>query len=398
MAYRRSNTMYDAMMSGISNLGGIADVVNGAKKQESELKLRAAQLKESEQNQSLNQQKIDTNKETMAQALARRQLMESMESAGELAPKAMAGTPTANGNAVDFQDVKRSRQLDRDAKAWNQWNQDKPGFVPMSGEKRRAQFEADTLKGAQADQADVLTDERATETHQSKMANDKAARETGRYTPVPLGGDRLGAMNTRTGKIADTGESTPPKLVGGKTTQEKHDEGVFKAKDKLRDAYEKSGTANAIIMLNDISAKIGGVDGTGDVAGYGKTGLTPQFLLSQEGKDVRTSLAGLRNIVLKDRSGAAVTNQEFERLKEEIGGGVFSDDKDLRSKLNRMGEIVAQHAQNIDATFDGDPDVPREAFDQYRKAGGTTGGSLNLKAKPAASAAGSKFKILSVED
>lgn len=161
-------------------------------------------IKESEQQQKMNQQKLD-------QSAAVEKLNTETEARGALAPAAMEGVKTTTGTAVDFQAVKSANQADSDAKLYNIVNKGREGFMPMSGGAFRKMAEAKALEANKADQEAIRTEERATENHVSKMANDKAAREAGRYTPVALGGDRLGSMNTRTGKIADTGEKTPPK-------------------------------------------------------------------------------------------------------------------------------------------------------------------------------------------
>jgi hypothetical protein len=208
--------MYDAMISGINNLGGVATAINDSKKLDSELKLRASQLKESEQNQSINAQTLAKNNETAAQALAKKQLLASIEDSGALLPKAQDGTKTENGTAVDFQAVKSSREFDQAAKAWNTFHQDDPKFTPVSGEMLRKQQDAQALERNRADNNQIQTDQMASETHKSKLENDKAMREGGRFAPVALAGGNLGVINTRTGNVRDSGEDVDPKIGSNK--------------------------------------------------------------------------------------------------------------------------------------------------------------------------------------
>lgn len=361
--------MYDAMISGLTGLGQVANVINDTKKTQSALKT-------AEQERTINDQEIAKNKTTAAAAMQKKMLQDSFHQAQDERMSIPVG-------------VRNESPTDNELKLWARL-QEKPveevraGLTRVQGESKQVDLE----NQGKAQAIDFNKNLMPVQLQGEKLRNQKIATDmdSGKYQPVTLEDGTVGGFSGKDASIKRTGEKALPKLIGGKTPEETKDAAVFKAKDKLRDAYEKTGTANAIIMLNDIAGKIGGVDGQGDIAGYGKTGLTPQFMLSPEGKSIRTSLAGLRNIVLKDRSGTAVSNQEFDRLKDEIGGAKFSDDADLRAKLKRMGEIVAQHAQNIDATFQGDPEVPQLAFDQYRKAGGITGNALNMAGKKPAAA------------
>lgn len=57
-------------------------------------------------------------------------------------------------------------------------------------------------------------------------------------------------------------------------------------------------------------------------------------------KDTYTAFSKLRNIVLKDRSGAAVTNPEFKRLQEEIRGATFITDDDVIRWTAGLREVL----------------------------------------------------------
>ncbi len=97
MAYNRPTTMYDAMISGLNNLGSVGTAITNAKAQQSELKTAAQQ-------QKINAQVIAKNDETAASALARKQLLGSLEDAGSMTPGATTGT--GPNNAVNMDEIK----------------------------------------------------------------------------------------------------------------------------------------------------------------------------------------------------------------------------------------------------------------------------------------------------
>lgn len=145
-------------------------------------------------------------------------LLEDTERRGVLAPAATEGVKTPTGTAVDFQQVKEANKWDSEASLHNIAFKGTKGFVPMNGRAMQRMADADAATANKADQETIRTEERATETHVSKMANDKAAREAGRYSPVVLGDGRLAGMNTRDGSLKDTGEKGQPK-AGAKNAE-----------------------------------------------------------------------------------------------------------------------------------------------------------------------------------
>lgn len=105
-------------------------------------------------------------------------------------------------------------------------------------------------------------------------------------------------------------------------------------------------------LLGEIEAEISNYSQRGDIPGYGKTGSLPQFLLSDEGKTLRQKIAQLQNLTLKDRSGAAVTNQELQRLLNELGTGVLSTDAQLKTGLSQVRRNLDAVKQNVVAGVD----------------------------------------------
>lgn len=216
-------------MAGLSGIGQIGTALNDKKKADLLAKeggLRIKQLQDEEAKRAredANRVKMEgLTADTERRGALTPAAMEGKQGAGEFPMK--GGAPAPDGRVVDFQAIQRAKSDDASASAINAKMRDPSdseaklysqvyGGMPMSGGAFRKLVTEKAVAANQADQAAIKADERDTETHVSKMANDKAARETDRFTFVPLGGDRLGAGNTRTGAIADTGEKTPPKPI-----------------------------------------------------------------------------------------------------------------------------------------------------------------------------------------
>lgn len=115
-------------------------------------------------------------------------------------------------------------------------------------------------------------------------------------------------------------------------------------------------------LLGDIEADLAKYK---DIPGYGGImGNLPIFLQSEEGKALRQKIATLRNLTLKDRSGAAVTNQELTRLLEELGTGMFKTDADLKRGLSGVRKNLDAVKQNVVAGIDDD------TLTEYQNRGG----------------------------
>lgn len=115
-------------------------------------------------------------------------------------------------------------------------------------------------------------------------------------------------------------------------------------------------------LLSDIEADIGKFK---DIPGYGGImGNLPTFLQTEEGRSLRQKIATLRNLTLKDRSGAAVTNQELTRLLEELGTGMLKTDADLKRGLAGVRKNLDAVKQNVVAGVDDD------TLNEYQQRGG----------------------------
>jgi|LakMenE01Jun11ns_1017448.scaffolds.fasta_scaffold9953494_2 hypothetical protein len=119
--------------------------------------------------------------------------------------------------------------------------------------------------------------------------------------------------------------------------------------NKLSNTYDKSGVPSAAAVIQNVDAL---VPKDGDIPGYGRVaGMLPDFAVSQKGEDVRQAISQMFNIELKDRSGAAVTDQELNRLKREFGEGSWKSDDQLRKGIAQYKARLQQVIKNIEAGF-----------------------------------------------
>lgn len=79
--------------------------------------------------------------------------------------------------------------------------------------------------------------------------------------------------------------------------------------------------------------------------------LRPDWTLPAEIRNGKQDFQKLFNITLKNRSGAAVTNQELERLKQEFGAGVFKTPEQIKDAVAKMRGIIQKHYAGIAAGY-----------------------------------------------
>lgn len=144
---------------------------------------------------------------------------------------------------------------------------------------------------------------------------------------------------------------------------------IYDERDRIRkdtkdysEAVNKSGYPAMKQRISEIKELI---PESGSVPGFGgiKNSM-PEFLLSPEGRQLRQRFQDLFNIVLKERSGAAVTVDEMERLKKAFGAGTLQTADQLREGLRSLESGLDASFQN---TYGGyDPRVKQ----LYQKQGG----------------------------
>lgn len=161
--------------------------------------------------------------------------------------------------------------------------------------------------------------------------------------------------------------------VGGRIT----DVNLGKQVQQLGRDLEKADLPPTIAVLNRAEAI------TPEIASYitGPMSALPDRAVPKEARDARQDVQRLFNITLKQRSGAAVTNQELDRLKQEFGTGIIKTPDQLISAIGRMREIIENHYTGIAGGYG------KDALDAYNANVEAVGGSpfqVRPKASPGA--------------
>ena len=143
----------------------------------------------------------------------------------------------------------------------------------------------------------------------------------------------------------------------------KEQERVAKEAGKVAQQFEKTGLGELDLQVNRIESLM---DAAGeDLPGFGRVpSLLPNVAISEKGEELRQEVAGLRNAILKARSGAAITPQEATRLLEEIGSSAFASEQRLRQGVANARSLLNSKIQNIKGS------VSPEALQVYSERSG----------------------------
>lgn len=135
------------------------------------------------------------------------------------------------------------------------------------------------------------------------------------------------------------------------------------------------GTALERANLPESDAVLRGVEEaltkTPSLADYisGPKSMLPDLMVSNDIATGRQAFQKLFNITLKNRSGAAVTIPEFERLKKEFATGTWKTGDQLKAGVEQARKIVSDHYRAVASGFG--PQA-LEAYNQnLREFGGT---------------------------
>lgn len=127
---------------------------------------------------------------------------------------------------------------------------------------------------------------------------------------------------------------------------------------KFSAELEKAGIPQQEQVLGNIEARLAKYQ-KGDIPGFTKRentaanmGLT--WMLNPEAQEMRQAVQPLANLVIKDRSGAAVTTPEWERFKTELGAGSLMSSDRLRQGLKMFRELQDSAKRNFAAGVDDD--------------------------------------------
>lgn len=133
---------------------------------------------------------------------------------------------------------------------------------------------------------------------------------------------------------------------------------------KFGAAMEKSGLPEFMSALDTAEGRLS-QHKTGELPGYGRVwGSVPSWMLPTEAQMARADMSAAANILLKSRSGAAVTTPEEKRFLNEIASGAGMDEKALRHGWANLRANVEQRLRNMTAGYG--PDV----VDEYVRRGG----------------------------
>ena len=124
--------------------------------------------------------------------------------------------------------------------------------------------------------------------------------------------------------------------------------------NEIRTGFEKSSIKGADEALRSLELTIA------DLAKKGEGGNLPgigviegRFYTGTQGKNLRAQLAAFSNIRLKDRSGAAVTESEFNRFQEELAGGQTTmDETALLATLSKARSELEKEKVKLVNQFD----------------------------------------------
>lgn len=152
------------------------------------------------------------------------------------------------------------------------------------------------------------------------------------------------------------------------------DKRVLKLSDKLAPAQTK------VQAFKDIDEIIGKPleqydPNKDDLPGVSIPGIGRVSAFNADARRFQGAADKIFNVELRDRSGAAVTNQEMERLKNEFNSGKFNSEADIVLGLSKYKRALAQELKNREAAFGGSEGP---VVQKYRMQGGTTSSDLGV--------------------
>lgn len=183
----------------------------------------------------------------------------------------------------------------------------------------------------------------------------------------------LEAKRAQTALLADYNNERLKKIknenlsgIGGVPPKE-----VRQQQERLSKQLETSGITEIAAPLQKLSAALD--EETGDIPGIGVFDqMVPGKFLSDKGLNIRQQVSNLKNVILKARSGGAVTPQEAERFIAELGD---STEQGLRNAVVNITDTLANKLSNFEAG------VSEDAVNAFEQRGGLT--SRRLRNKPA---------------
>jgi len=110
-----------------------------------------------------------------------------------------------------------------------------------------------------------------------------------------------------------------------------------------------------------------------DLPGVSVPGIGRVSAYSDKAQQLQGAASKVFNTVLKDRSGAAVSNTELERLKTEFGEGKYNTEAQMVGALQRYKRAVNTELKNREAAY------RPEVVEKYTEQGGRTSKTEGIK-------------------
>lgn len=163
--------------------------------------------------------------------------------------------------------------------------------------------------------------------------------------------------------------------------QNQQDQQVQNKAVQFSNQLQKTGIPQAQQQLDYIDQKIKQYGD--DVPGFGRaSSYVPSMLLTPEGQSMRQAVASFANVLLKTRSGAAVTDPEQKRFLEEMGTQKGMPVERLKQGIEMMKGLLDSEKRNTAAG------VPNEVLDYYNSTPGAIDFSGYRKTGPGARSGG----------
>jgi len=191
-------------------------------------------------------------------------------------------------------------------------------------------------------------------------------------------------------------ENDRSRLVAGTRASERHNELIDKKVTNL--AGDMSSSQNLARSIGEIESElgfnldsynpkskkaiVGGKEKEVDLPGMSVPGIGRVSFYSPEARVLDGAAQKVFNMELKDRSGAAVTTPEMERLKREFAAGAFNSEEELITGMQRYKRALKSAMEDMERGANPD------ALHEYRKRGATTSEKLGYSGPKAGTGRG----------
>lgn len=241
------------------------------------------------------------------------------------------------------------------------------------GEQRQAQMQRAEEKAMQENQAFAQGQETLARQKQGIVLPSEIAQYAGRVSTKPAEGAAPLTLRTPEGdqkiyiKGKQEGQLTPYQQI---QLQNQQSERTEKRVETLGKNLDKSGIPELVTSLKNIDAYIekatgknlDAVTGQDDLPGYGVAGqYAPGLFVGETGRGLRQEVSGLKNALIKARSGGAVTPDEFKRLDAELSGA--GTEQELITAIRKIRDVSSTKLRNFET-------VDPKAVELFRERGG----------------------------